>query len=66
MKMQFLVTKNGGMAITTVSGGLDLREDPIKGPCIADVTEMPASDVETVMACCELVMSDGRRADVGQ
>ena len=31
-------------------GGLDLREDPIKGPCIAGVTEMPASDVETVMA----------------
>ena len=40
-------------------GGLDLREDPVKGPMICGVTEMPASDVETVMAL--LHAGNGRR-----
>ena len=30
-------------------GGLDLREDPIRGPMIAGVTEVPANDVDRVM-----------------
>ncbi|KAH8074467.1 hypothetical protein JL721_2028 [Aureococcus anophagefferens] len=40
-------------------GGLDLREDPVRGPCIAGVTEVAANEVDEVMSL--LAAGNGRR-----